>query len=216
MPLDQIVSRIISGDAETVARLTREALESGVSPKALLEEGLIAGMTVVGVKFKNSEMFFPEVLVAARAMKAGMAVLEPLLKECGIEPVGKCVLGTVKGDIHDIGKNLVAIMLKGSGFEVVDLGVNVSFEKFKAAIQEHRPEILGMSALLTTTMIQMRVNMEGFQKAGLLGGMRVMIGGAPITRKFTDDVGAHAYAQNAPEAAQRALALLRGLKGEVV
>jgi 5-methyltetrahydrofolate--homocysteine methyltransferase len=170
MPLDQIVSRIISGDAETVARLTREALESGVSPKALLEEGLIAGMTVVGVKFKNSEMFFPEVLVAARAMKAGMAVLEPLLKECGIEPVGKCVLGTVKGDIHDIGKNLVAIMLKGSGFEVVDLGVNVSFEKFKAAIQEHRPEILGMSALLTTTMIQMRVNMEGFQKAHRLPG----------------------------------------------
>lgn len=216
MPLDEITSRIISGDAETVGRLTREALESGVSPKSLLEEGLIAGMTVVGVKFKNSEMFFPEVLVAARAMKAGMAVLEPFLKECGIEPVGKCVLGTVKGDIHDIGKNLVAIMLKGSGFEVIDLGVSVSFEKFKAAIQEHRPEILGMSALLTTTMIQMRVNMEGFQKAALLVGMRVMIGGAPVTRKFADEVGAHAYAQNAPEAAQRALALLRDLKGEVI
>ncbi len=210
MQLEEISMSLVRGDAGAVERLTREALEEGIPPRLILEEGLIAGMTIVGVKFRNNEIYFPEVLVSARAMKAGMTPLEPILKACGIEPIGKCVLGTVRGDVHDIGKNLVGIMFKGSGFEVIDLGVNVSLEKFMAAIRAHRPDILGMSALLTTTMVQMRINMEGFRAAGLLNGMKVMVGGAPVNRKFADEIGAHAYGKDAADAAERAVGWIRG------
>lgn len=212
MELEEISGSLVRGDSGAVESLTRRALEEGFSPRVILEEGLIAGMNVVGMKFRNNEIFFPEVLVSARAMKAGMAPLEPILKACGIEPVGKCVLGTVKGDIHDIGKNLVGIMCKGAGFEVIDLGVNVTLDKFIAAIRAHRPDILGMSALLTTTMVQMKINIEGLRAAGLLEGMKVMVGGAPVTLRFANEIGAHAYGKDAAEAAGKAADLMKKLK----
>ncbi|MBZ5535975.1 MAG: corrinoid protein [Acidobacteriia bacterium] len=212
MQLEEISRSLVRGDPGAVEKLTRQALDEGFPPRVILEEGLIAGMSVVGMKFRNNEMYFPEVLVSARAMKAGMAPLEPILKACGIEPMGRCVLGTVKGDIHDIGKNLVGIMFKGTGFEVIDLGVNVTLDKFIAAIRTHRPDILGMSALLTTTMVQMKVNMEGFRSAGLLDGMKVMVGGAPVTLKFAEEIGAHAYGKDAAEAAGKAAELMKDLK----
>ncbi|MBZ5554346.1 MAG: corrinoid protein [Acidobacteriia bacterium] len=212
MELEEISGSLVRGDSGAVESLTRRALEEGFSPRVILEEGLIAGMNVVGMKFRNNEIFFPEVLVSARAMKAGMAPLEPILKACGIEPVGKCVLGTVKGDIHDIGKNLVGIMCKGAGFDVIDLGVNVTLDKFIAAIRAHRPDILGMSALLTTTMVQMKINIEGLRAAGLLEGMKVMVGGAPVTLRFANEIGAHAYGKDAAEAAGKAADLMKKLK----
>lgn len=212
MELEEISRSLVRGDSGEVEKLTRQALEEGFPPRAILEEGLIAGMNVVGVKFRCNEIFFPEVLISARAMKAGMALLEPILKACGIGPMGRCVLGTVKGDIHDIGKNLVGIMLNGAGFEVIDLGVNVTLDKFIAAIRTHRPDILGMSALLTTTMVQMKINMEGLRTAGLLDGMKVMVGGAPVTLKFAEEIGAHAYGKDAAEAAGMAAGLMKKLK----
>jgi len=203
-----LAQHVIDGHADEVSRLTRTALEEGLSPADILQQGLIAGMRVVGVRFRENVIFVPEVLVAARAMKAGMAHLEPVLAASGIEPVGTFVIGTVKGDIHDIGKNLVAMMLRGAGFRVVDLGVNVPKERFLAAVDEHRPELVGMSALLTTTMGQMRVNIEAFRQAGLLEQCRVMVGGAAVSEDFAAAVGAHGYGKDAPSAVTRALELL--------
>jgi len=152
------------------------------------------------------------VLLAANAMKAGMAILEPILTACGIPPVGKVVMGTVKGDIHDIGKNLVGMMLKGAGFQVHDLGVNVNLAKFQAAIEQHQPDLVGMSALLTTTMGQMKINIEAFDKAGLFSRLRVMVGGAPVSPDYAKAAGAHGYGKDAASAVQLALSLLNDLK----
>jgi 5-methyltetrahydrofolate--homocysteine methyltransferase len=204
--LQQLAQHLIDGHADDVSRLVREALAEGVPPETILENGMIAGMTVVGIRFRNNEIFVPEVLVSARAMKAGMAHLEPILSACGIPPVGTFVIGTVKGDIHDIGKNLVGMMLRGAGFKVIDLGVNTATQKFIDAIAEHQPQIVGMSALLTTTMGQMKVNIETFRAAGL--DVKVMVGGAPVSVEYAERIGAHAHGANASEAVEKALNLV--------
>ena len=207
-----LAQHLIDGHADDVARLTREALDEGQAPSDILERGLIAGMQVIGVRFRDNIIFVPEVLIAARAMKAGLAHLEPVLAACGIEPVGTYVIGTVKGDIHDIGKNLVGMMLRGAGFRVIDLGVNTPLAKFQAAIEEHHPEIVGMSALLTTTMGQMKVNIEAFREAGLFDRLRVMVGGAAVSEDYAATIGAHAYGKDAPLSVARALELLAEVK----
>ncbi len=178
----------------------------------ILEQGLIAGMNVVGTRFKNCEMFLPEVLTAARAMKAGVEQLEPLFAAAGVKPAGKILIGTVKGDLHDIGKNLVAIMLRGAGFEVIDLGVGVSAQKFLDAVVAHQPDIVGMSALLTTTMMQMKTNVTALTEAGVRGRVKVIIGGAPVTRAFAEEIGADAYGRNATDAVDKARELMKTVK----
>lgn len=208
MWLEQIAEDLIAGNADSVNRLTGEALESGVAAQDILEKGLLAGMMVVGARFKNNEIFLPEVLVAARALKAGMQHLDPILKARGIEPMGKCVIGTVQGDVHDIGKNLVTIMMNGAGFEVVDLGIDVTAEKFIEAIRTHRPNIVAMSALLTTTMAHMKTNIEAFRAAGVLNGMKILVGGAPLNASFARKIGADAYGRDASEAVETALTWL--------
>jgi corrinoid protein of di/trimethylamine methyltransferase len=207
-----LAQHLIDGHADEVARLTRDALDEGRSPADILEQGLIAGMQVVGIRFRDNIIFVPEVLIAARAMKAGLAHLEPVLAACGIEPRGTIVIGTVKGDIHDIGKNLVGMMLRGAGFTVVDLGVNTPLQKFLEAIAEHRPDLVGMSALLTTTMGQMKVNIEAFREAGLFDRLRVMVGGAPVSEEYARAIGAHGYGKDATSAVARATELLAELK----
>ncbi len=211
--LHQIAERLIAGDAVKVGELTRRALDEGVAAVEILQSGLLPGMAVVGQQFKDNVIFLPEVLVRARAMKAGMEHLEPVLAATGVQPVGKVVIGTVKGDIHDIGKNLVSMMLRGAGIQVVDLGSGVTTDKFVAAANEHKPEIIGMSALLTTTMAQMKTNVETFRNAGLLEHARVMIGGAPVTAEYARAIGAHGYAPNATAAVTRALELIAEVRG---
>jgi 5-methyltetrahydrofolate--homocysteine methyltransferase len=209
----ELAQHLIDGHADDVARLTQQAVDEGFGPAEILDRGLIAGMTVVGIRFRDNIIFVPEVLISARAMKAGMAILEPILTACGIPPVGKVIMGTVKGDIHDIGKNLVGMMLKGAGFQVHDLGVNVNLAKFQAAIEQHQPDLVGMSALLTTTMGQMKVNVEAFDKAGLFKQLRVMVGGAPVSEEYAKATGAHGYGKDASTAVQLALKLMSELKG---
>jgi 5-methyltetrahydrofolate--homocysteine methyltransferase len=205
--LQRIAQHLIDGAADDVSRLVLDALGEGVAAETILEEGLIAGMAVVAVRFRDNEIFVPEVLVSARAMKAGLAHLEPIFSAAGTPPVGTFVIGTVKGDIHDIGKNLVAMMLRGAGFRVIDLGVNASTEKFLGAIAEHQPQIVGMSALLTTTMGQMKINIEAFRAARL--AVKVMVGGAPVSAEYADRIGADAHGANAAEAVEKALLLVR-------
>lgn len=207
--LNVLADTLVKGYADSVRRLTREALEAGIGPQDILEHGLLAGMGVVGSRFKCNEIFLPEVLVAARAMKAGMAELEPLLTASGVKPVGRFLIGTVRGDLHDIGKNLVAIMLRGAGFDVRDLGVGVSAQKFVDEIKTYQPHIVGMSALLTTTMLQMKTNMALFKEAGILDEVKIMIGGAPVSSRFADEIGADAYGRNASEAVEKAQELMR-------
>lgn len=210
-PVDMkaLAQSVIDGDTPIADRLTREGLKAGMTPEIILEKGLIAGMTVVGVLFKNNEIFVPEVLMSARAMKAGMAHLQPLLEAKGVEPLGKYVIGTVKGDLHDIGKNLVAMMLRGAGFEVMDLGVDTSLEKFLAAIEKIQPQIVGMSALLTTTMGQMARNIEAFDKMNLRPSLKVMVGGAPLSQEFATKISADAYGKDAADAVGKAQMLVR-------
>ncbi len=210
--LELLAQHLIDGHADDVARLTKEALDEGVAPADILERGLIAGMQVIGVRFRDNLVFAPGVLIAARAMKAALAPLEPVLAACGIEPIGTYVIGTVKGDIHDIGKNLVGMMLRGAGFRVIDLGVNTPLAKFEAAIEAHQPEIVGMSALLTTTMGQMKVNIEAFRAAGLFDRLRVMVGGAAVSEDYAGAIGAHAYGKDAPSSVAHALDLLAEVK----
>ena len=174
-----------------------EALERGQTPQEILDGGLVAGMDIVGVDFRDGILFVPEVLMAANAMKAGMAILRPLLTETGAERIGTLVIGTVKGDIHDIGKNLVAMMFEGAGFEVVNLGINVDADTFLAAIAEHKPDIIGMSALLTTTMPYMKVVVDTLGEEGIRDDIYVMVGGAPVTESFAREVGADAYGSDA-------------------
>lgn len=210
--LDALARHLVDGHADEVAALTRAAIAEQIPPAEILERGLIAGMTVVGQRFRDNIFFVPEVLRAARAMKAGLAHLEPVLAACGIEPLGTFLIGTVKGDIHDIGKNLVGLMLRGAGFRVIDLGVDVSADAFLKAIEAHQPELVGMSALLTTTMPQMKLNVEAFRRAGILDRVRVMVGGAPVSSEFAGSIGAHGYGKDAVSAVARARELLAELR----
>jgi len=206
--LDDISKALQGGDAEKVSELVRQALQEDIVPKKILEEGLIQGMSIIGEKFKKNEVYVPEVLIAARAMHAGMDVLKPKLTETGVKNIGKVVMGTVKGDLHDIGKNLVKMMLEGAGFEVIDLGVDVSEEKFVEAVKAHQPNIVGMSALLTTTMVNMPEVIKALEAAGLRDKVRVMVGGAPITQNYADQIGADGYSPDAASAADKAKAFL--------
>jgi 5-methyltetrahydrofolate--homocysteine methyltransferase len=205
--LQKIASQLYAGEADDVAELVQSALDKGMSASEVLQGGLIAGMDQVGKDFKAGDLFVPEVLIAARAMHAGMNVLRPLLAESGAPSVGKYVIGTVKGDLHDIGKNLVKMMVEGAGFEVVDLGTDVPPEKFVAAVREHQPKLVGLSALLTTTMVNMKTTIEALQEAGLRGSVKVMVGGAPVTDAFAKQVGADAYAPDAASAVDMARSL---------
>ena len=199
-PLMQDISyNLIVGSHHEVDRLTRQALGDGFPANTILDDGLIAGMAVVGIKFRDNIIFVPEVLVAARAMKAGMAHIEPILSESGIQPLGTIVMGTVKGDLHDIGKNLCNMMLRGAGFVVHDLGVDTAPDEFIDAVMEHEAEVLGMSALLTTTMPNMGRTIDAFEENGLRDVVRIMVGGAPLTQEFADDFGADGYGKDAME-----------------
>jgi 5-methyltetrahydrofolate--homocysteine methyltransferase len=206
--MQDISAALIDGEHHTVDRLTREALDAGVGALEVMDNGLIAGMGVVGIKFRENFIFVPEVLACARAMKAGMAHIEPILSASGVEPVGRVVMGTVKGDLHDIGKNLCIMMLRGSGFQVVDLGVDTSPDAFIEAVEEHKPHLLGMSALLTTTMPNMGKTIDAFIDAGLRDAVKIMVGGAPVTQAFADDMGADGYGKDAVACVALAKALL--------
>jgi 5-methyltetrahydrofolate--homocysteine methyltransferase len=195
--LQELAMAVIDGEHEAAGRLTRQALDEGVDALEVMDDGLIGGMGVVGIKFRDNQIFVPEVLSCARAMKAGMAHIEPILTASGIEPVGTVIMGTVKGDLHDIGKNLCIMMLRGSGFTVIDLGVDTSADKFIEAVEEHGAPLLGMSALLTTTMPNMGKTIEAFIDAGLRDEIKIMVGGAPVTQEFADDMGADGYGKDA-------------------
>jgi 5-methyltetrahydrofolate--homocysteine methyltransferase len=198
--LQKIASNLYDGDDDAVAGLVQEALDQGLAPQDILSGGLIAGMDEVGKDFKAGELFVPEVLIAARAMHAGMGVLRPLLAESDVPSAGKFVIGTVEGDLHDIGKNLVRMMIEGAGFETIDLGTDVKADAFVEAVREHRPTLVGMSALLTTTMVNMKGTIEALEEAGLRDSVKVMIGGAPVTAAFAEEIGADAYAPDAASA----------------
>ena len=205
---DQMWDDLYDGLADEIAEGTQILLDRGWSAKKVLDEALVGGMNIVGEDFRDGILFVPEVLLAANAMKAGMAILKPILSETGAEPVGKLVIGTVKGDIHDIGKNLVGMMMEGAGFEVVDLGINTDAETYIAALKEHRPNILGMSALLTTTMPYMKVVIDTLVEEGLREDYIVMVGGAPLNEEFGKAVGADAYCRDAATAVEVAKQLV--------
>ncbi|MCL4871984.1 MAG: corrinoid protein [Anaerolineae bacterium] len=213
--LELMQEDLYDGLAEEIEAEVHEMLNRGMTPYDLLTRGLVAGMDIVGVDFRDGILFVPEVLMAAKAMKAGMAILRPLLAETGAPKIGKMVIGTVKGDIHDIGKNLVGMMMEGAGFEVVDLGINNSADKYLAAIREHQPDILGMSALLTTTMPYMRVVINALKEEGIRKDIVVMVGGAPLNEAFAEDIEADAYCRDAAiavETAKKFMAIRRGDK----
>ncbi len=206
--LQDLAATIIEGAHHETDRLARAALDDGIEALEIMDDGLIAGMAIVGIKFRENFIFVPEVLACARAMKAGMAHIEPILSASGIEPIGRVIMGTVKGDLHDIGKNLCIMMLRGAGFEVIDLGVDTSPDDFIEAVEEHRAPVVGMSALLTTTMPNMGKTIEAFIDADLRDDVKVMVGGAPVTREFADDMGADAYGDNAMECVEAAKRLV--------
>ncbi len=206
--LAKIASELYEGEDEAVVELVHKALDQGMKPEEVLQGGLIAGMDEVGQDFKSGELFVPEVLIAARAMHAGMNVLRPLLTESESVGAGRYLIGTVKGDLHDIGKNLVKMMLEGAGFETIDLGTDVEPQAFVDAVREHKPVLIGMSALLTTTMVQMRATVEALEEAGLRDSVKIMIGGAPVTETFAAEIGADAYAPDAASAVDTARALV--------
>jgi methylmalonyl-CoA mutase cobalamin-binding domain/chain len=206
---EQMHDDLYDGLREEIVEGTEILLGRDWSPEKVLNEALVAGMQIVGVDFRDGILFVPEVLLAANAMKGGMAVLKPLLAETGAKPIGKMVIGTVKGDIHDIGKNLVGMMMEGAGFEVIDIGINNSVEEYFAALLEHEPDILGMSALLTTTMPYMKVVVDELVNRNLRDQYIVMVGGAPLNEEFSDAVGADAYCRDAADAADQATALIK-------
>lgn len=191
--LEKLSSHLQKGEVEPVAEATRAAIEQKLDPKVILDDGLIAGMAVIGERFKKHEIFLPDVLLAAKAMYAGMDLLKPLLIIEGIPTIGKVVIGTVQGDLHDIGKNLVGIMLKGAGFEVIDLGKDVTPEKFIEAVEESGAQVIGMSALLTTTMPAMKRTVELAKERGLYGKVKILVGGAPLSTEYAEQIGADAY-----------------------
>jgi 5-methyltetrahydrofolate--homocysteine methyltransferase len=213
LPDDELVEQmhddLYDGLADEIAEGTNILLGRGWSATRVLDEALVAGMTIVGVDFRDGILFVPEVLMAANAMKAGMAILKPILSDTGAKPVGKMVIGTVKGDIHDIGKNLVGMMMEGAGFEVYDLGINVEADKYLAALEEHKPDILGMSALLTTTMPYMKVVIDTMKERGIRDDYIVLVGGAPLNEEFGAAIGADAYCRDAATAVETAKELIR-------
>lgn len=206
--LKKIAENVISGKAEEVKNLVQQALDENIPSKKILDEGLITGMNVVGQKFKNNEFYIPEVLIAARAMHRGMDVLKPILVKSGVKPIAKIAIGTVKGDLHDIGKNLVAMMLQGAGFEINDLGIDVPPQKF---IEEAKQgiQIIGLSALLTTTMPSMKEVIDTLKKEGLRDKVKVIVGGAPLTQEYADEIEADGYAPDAASAVDKAKELLK-------
>ena len=206
--LNLIAERLMAGKFAEVKDLTQTAVDEGAPIKEILEQGMISGMNAIGKKFKANEVFVPEVLIAARAMHAGMEVLEPLLAEAGIEPIGKIAVGTVKGDLHDIGKNLVIMMLKGAGFEVIDLGTDVPADKFIKAAKEQNVQAVAMSALLTTTMPAMKESINALSDAGARESVKVLVGGAPVTPNYAAEIGADGYAPDAASAVDKAKELL--------
>jgi len=206
--VEQVHDDLYNGLKNEVEQATRIFLERGWSAEKTLNDGLVEGMRIVGIDFRDGILFVPEVLLAANAMKAGMEILRPLLAETGVEPIGKIVIGTVKGDIHDIGKNLVSMMLEGAGFEVIDLGINNPVEKYLDALEKHKPDILGMSALLTTTMPYMKVVIDTLKEKGLRDKYIVLVGGAPLNEEFGKAVGADAYCRDAAIAVETAKSLL--------
>ncbi|MCK5867544.1 MAG: corrinoid protein [Mycoplasmataceae bacterium] len=206
--LQEMAEALMKGKAKDVGELVEQALSDGLAPSEILNEGLLSGMNVIGARFKKNEVYVPEVLIAARAMKAGMAILQPKLAEAGVEPIGIAVIGTVKGDLHDIGKNLVGMMLEGAGLKVVDAGIDVAPEKFIEVAKESGATVLGLSALLTTTMTNMKAVVEAVAASDLAGKVKVIIGGAPVTQAFCDEIGADGYAADAASAADLAKSLI--------
>ncbi len=196
------------GKMEEVKTLVQGALDAGESAERVLKEGLIQAMDRLGVRFKNGEIYIPEVLLAARAMHAGMAVLKPILSKSTGTMTGKVLIGTVKGDLHDIGKNLVAMMLEGGGFDVIDLGIDVPASRFVEAVKEHRPQVVGMSALLTTTMLEMKKTIQALEAAGQKDQVKIIVGGAPVTERFAMEIGADGYAPDAASAVDRVRSLI--------
>ena len=203
-----IQDAVVEGQASVVEHDVKAAIAAGLSPREILEQGLIAAMTIVGNEFEKGEIYVPEMLVAARAMQAGLSILKPSLVEEGIEPVGKVVLGTVQGDLHDIGKNLVGMMLQGAGYQVIDLGTDVPPAKFAEAVRMHQPLVVGLSALLTTTMGNMRYAIEAIEDMGLRDQVKIIVGGAPLTEEFARSIGADGYGADASRAAALARSLI--------
>jgi len=208
MDLNALKEAVINGDLKGCTILTEVAIQAGHPPEKIMNEALVAGMHVVGEKFRCNEVYVPEVLVAARAMKKSLAMLKPLLTQTGAKPVGVAVAGTVKGDLHDIGKNLVCMMWEGAGFEVVDLGVDVSPEKFVQGIKDSGAQIVGISTLLTTTMLNMRGVIQALERARLRETVKVLVGGAPVTQTFASEIGADGYGESAAVAVEKAKELL--------
>ena len=206
--MQEIAFNLIRGNNIEVNGLVKKALDQGYNANTILDDGLIAGMAIVGVKFRDNIIFVPEVLISARAMKAGMEHINPILSASGVKPIGTVIMGTVKGDLHDIGKNLCIMMLRGGGFVVHDLGVDTKPDEFIDAVLEHEASLVGMSALLTTTMPNMGVTIEAFEEAGLREEVKIMVGGAPVTKNFADEMGADGYGTNAVECVQLAKELL--------
>jgi 5-methyltetrahydrofolate--homocysteine methyltransferase len=202
--LERIATCVLEGDAETTARLTQDALDEGLPASEIMDNGLVVGMNEVGVRFRAGDMFVPEVLMSAEAMQAGSVILRPLLAASGARRAGKVLLGTVKGDLHDIGKNLVGMMCEGAGFEVIDLGFNVDPDAFIRGITEHQPQVVGMSAMLTTTMRAMGHTIQALEEAGLRDTVKIMVGGAPVDAEFARRIGADGYGSNGPAGAELA------------
>jgi 5-methyltetrahydrofolate--homocysteine methyltransferase len=206
--LEKVREDVLLGDIDGVAAGCNALVASGMAPLDIINEGLIAGMSVVGKKFKAGDMYMPEVLMSAKAMGAGIEIVKPLIAEEDVPTAGKVVIGTVEGDLHDIGKNLVVIMLESSGYEVVNLGVDISPQKFVEAVREHKPQVLGLSALLTTTMLAMKDTIDELKEAGVRSDLKVIIGGAPVTADFAQEIGADGYAPDGPSAVELADKLL--------
>jgi len=205
--IESLKQSVINGKRKEVEPLVNELLAEGMNPKKIVEDGLVPAMAIVGERYKNNEIFVPEMLVAARAMKAALAILEPLLVKAGIKPKYKAIIGTVEGDLHDIGKNLVAMMLRGADMDVIDLGVNVPAAKFVEAINQHSPQLVGLSGLLTTTMPAMKTTVDTLRRSAG-ANVKIMIGGAPITQQFADEIGADGYSPDAASAVDTALKLM--------
>jgi 5-methyltetrahydrofolate--homocysteine methyltransferase len=207
--LEKIAWGIVEGDYKKIRELVEVALKEGVSAQRIMNEGLVKGMAIVGERFKKDEIFLPEVMISARAMNAGLEVLNPFIGQSTLTPIGKFVIGTVKDDLHDVGKNMVIMMMRGAGFQVVDLGINVPPEKFVDAIKNEKPQLMGMSALLTITLPNMAYTIESIIKAGLRNQIKIMVGGAPVTQEFAYRIGADGYAPDCASAVDKAKQLLR-------
>jgi len=206
--IDMAIAVIIGNHKDSVP-LTQQAIDRGDAPTAILNQGLVAGMAIVGERFRKNEIFVPEVLIAARAMKAAMVLLRPLLTLTGAKPLGLAVMGTVRGDLHDIGKNIVGMMWEGAGMQIIELGVDVSAEKFVKAVREHKPQVVGLSAMLTTTMLNMKVTIDALKAAGLRDSIKVLVGGAPVSKKFAAEIGADGWGENASHAVELVKQMLK-------